>query len=102
MKVLRISTLALFTAVAGSVSVEAAEPVEYVKICNAYGTGYHWVPGTETCLRYSDGAVLPFPSGSNQNNQAKDNSNNSNQSGSGFSLQIGIGFGGGSNNGNNN
>ncbi len=29
----------------------APEPVEYVQICDAYGTGYFYIPGTETCLR---------------------------------------------------
>jgi len=26
-----------------------AGPVEYVKICNTYGTGYFYIPGTDTC-----------------------------------------------------
>jgi hypothetical protein len=28
-------------------------PVEYVKICNAYGAGYFYIPGSDTCLRLS-------------------------------------------------
>lgn len=28
-----------------------AEPVEYVRICDAFGTGFFYIPGTETCLR---------------------------------------------------
>ncbi|MEJ5081191.1 porin [Ochrobactrum sp. MYb379] len=28
-----------------------AEPAEYVKICDAYGAGYFYIPGTETCVR---------------------------------------------------
>jgi len=28
-----------------------AEPVEYVRICDAYGTGFFYIPGTETCLK---------------------------------------------------
>ncbi|TIR90336.1 porin, partial [Mesorhizobium sp.] len=27
------------------------EPAEYVKICDVYGSGYFYIPGTETCLR---------------------------------------------------
>ncbi|MBB3440825.1 porin [Sinorhizobium sp. B11] len=27
------------------------EPVEYVRVCDAYGTGYFYIPGTETCLK---------------------------------------------------
>ncbi len=30
-----------------------AEPVEYVRICDAYGAGFFYIPGTETCLRIS-------------------------------------------------
>jgi hypothetical protein len=29
------------------------EPVEYVRVCDAFGTGYFYIPGTETCLRIS-------------------------------------------------
>lgn len=29
----------------------APEPVEYVQICDAYGIGYFYIPGTDTCLR---------------------------------------------------
>ena len=28
-----------------------AAPAEYVKVCDAYGAGYFYIPGTETCLR---------------------------------------------------
>jgi hypothetical protein len=27
------------------------EPAEYVKVCDAFGTGYFYIPGTETCLK---------------------------------------------------
>ncbi len=29
------------------------EAVEYVRVCDAYGAGYFYIPGTETCLRIS-------------------------------------------------
>jgi hypothetical protein len=29
------------------------EPVEYVRVCDAYGSGFFYIPGTETCLRIS-------------------------------------------------
>jgi hypothetical protein len=34
-------------------AIVAAEPeaVEYVRVCDAYGTGYFYIPGTETCLK---------------------------------------------------
>ncbi|MGV8935929.1 MAG: porin, partial [Allorhizobium sp.] len=29
------------------------EPMEYVRVCDAFGTGYFYIPGTETCLKIS-------------------------------------------------
>ncbi len=29
------------------------EPAEYVRICDAYGAGFFYIPGTETCLQVS-------------------------------------------------
>ncbi len=29
----------------------APEPVDYVRVCDAFGTGFFYIPGTETCLR---------------------------------------------------
>lgn len=31
--------------------VAEPEPMEYVRVCDTYGVGYFYVPGTETCLR---------------------------------------------------
>ena len=28
-----------------------AAPVEYVRVCDAYGAGFFYIPGTQTCLR---------------------------------------------------
>ena len=28
-----------------------AKPVEYVKVCNSYGAGFFYIPGTDTCLK---------------------------------------------------
>ncbi len=25
--------------------------MDYVRICDTYGTGYYYIPGTETCLK---------------------------------------------------
>ncbi|WP_054313049.1 porin [Mesorhizobium sp. 1M-11] len=36
---------------ADAVVVAEAEPAEPVKICDVYGPGYFYIPGTETCLR---------------------------------------------------
>ncbi|WP_346914061.1 porin [uncultured Roseibium sp.] len=44
-------------AVASATGVQAAdlpvapEPVDYVRICDAYGARFYYIPGTETCLR---------------------------------------------------
>ena len=51
------STAALF-AVSGASAADAiiaAEPesVEYVRVCDAFGAGYFYIPGTETCLKLS-------------------------------------------------
>ncbi|GGB04143.1 porin [Brucella endophytica] len=46
--------LAVSVANAGDASVTAEpEPIEYVRICDAYGAGYLYIPGTEICLRVS-------------------------------------------------
>ncbi|WP_027163727.1 porin [Mesorhizobium sp. WSM1293] len=36
---------------ADAVVVAEPEPAEYVKICDVYGAGYFYIPGTEICLR---------------------------------------------------
>jgi hypothetical protein len=41
---------------AQAADLPVAEPVDYVKVCNAYGAGYHFIPGTDTCLKI-DGYV---------------------------------------------
>ncbi|KAB0462856.1 porin, partial [Agrobacterium radiobacter] len=32
------------------------EPLEYVRVCDAFGTGFFYIPGTETCLKF-DGYI---------------------------------------------
>lgn len=41
-------------------AIVAAEPeaVEYVRVCDAFGTGFFYIPGTETCLKV--GGVVRF------------------------------------------
>lgn len=31
--------------------IDAAEPIDYVRVCEAAGSGYWVIPGTETCIR---------------------------------------------------
>jgi hypothetical protein len=44
--------MAVSTAQAADAIVAAEpEPMEYVRVCDAFGTGYFYIPGTETCLK---------------------------------------------------
>ena len=38
---------------ADAVVVAEPEPVEYVRVCDVYGAGFFYIPGTETCLQIS-------------------------------------------------
>ena len=38
---------------ADAIVIAEPEPVEYVRVCDVYGAGYFYIPGTETCLRIS-------------------------------------------------
>lgn len=45
-----------FTVATGAQSADTIispepETIEYVRVCDAYGTGYFYIPGTETCMR---------------------------------------------------
>lgn len=50
-----VASLTAITAANAADTVVAPEPesVEYVRVCDAYGAGYFYIPGTETCLRVS-------------------------------------------------
>jgi len=59
-------------------AIVAAEPeaLEYVRVCDAFGTGFFYIPGTETCLKIGGyarfqidvnrGTNLPPPNGNNR------------------------------------
>ncbi|GJE75701.1 hypothetical protein BGCPKDLD_2288 [Methylorubrum suomiense] len=38
---------------AADLPVKQAVPIEYVRVCTAYGAGFFYIPGTDTCLRVS-------------------------------------------------
>ncbi|RZS79912.1 porin-like protein [Phyllobacterium myrsinacearum] len=38
---------------ADAITVAEPEAVEYVRVCDAYGKGFFYIPGTETCLKIS-------------------------------------------------
>jgi hypothetical protein len=57
-KSLLLGSAATLAAVSGARAGDAIvaaepEPLSYVRICDAYGVGYFYIPGTETCLRIS-------------------------------------------------
>ena len=45
---------------AADLPVRKAAPVEYVRVCSAYGVGFFYIPGTETCLRVSGFARFEY------------------------------------------
>lgn len=55
-KSLLLGSAAALAAVSGANAADAIvaaepEPMEYVRICDAFGVGYFYIPGTETCLK---------------------------------------------------
>src|SRR5213083_1686936 len=52
-----LGSAAAFAAVgaahAADLPVKKAVPIEYVRVCSAYGAGFFYIPGTDTCLRVS-------------------------------------------------
>ena len=43
--------VAVASAQAADLPVRKAAPVDYVRVCSAYGAGFFYIPGTDTCLR---------------------------------------------------
>lgn len=43
---------------ADAVVVPQVEPADYVRVCDVYGAGFHYIPGTETCFNL--GGYLRF------------------------------------------
>ena len=54
-KSLLLGSAAGLAAIAGAQAADLpakkAVAVEYVRVCSAYGAGFFYIPGTETCLR---------------------------------------------------
>src|SRR3954451_20512774 len=63
-KSLLLGSAAGLAAVAGAqaadLPVRKAAPVEYVRVCSAYGVGFFYIPGTDTCLRVSGRARFEY------------------------------------------
>ncbi len=60
-KSLLLGSAAALAAVSGAQAADAIvaaepEPMEYVRVCDAFGAGFFYIPGTETCLKI-DGYV---------------------------------------------
>ncbi len=60
LKTLLLSSAAAFAFVgaAQAADLSVAEPVDYVKVCDAFGAGYWYIPGTDTCLKI--GGLVQF------------------------------------------
>ncbi|KAA0970881.1 porin [Aureimonas fodinaquatilis] len=57
-KSILLGSAAALVAVSGARAADAIvivepEPVEYVRVCDVYGTGFYYIPGTETCIKTS-------------------------------------------------
>lgn len=55
-KSLLLGSAAAFVAVSGARAADAIvtaepEPAEYVRVCDVYGKGFFYIPGTETCMK---------------------------------------------------
>ena len=54
-KSLLLGSAAGLVAVAGAQAADLptrkAAPVDYVRICNVYGPGFFYIPGTDTCIK---------------------------------------------------
>ncbi|MFY9289632.1 MAG: porin [Methylorubrum rhodinum] len=63
-KSLLLGTAAGLTVVGGAqaadLPVKKAVPIEYVRVCTAYGAGFFYIPGTDTCLRISGRARAEY------------------------------------------
>ncbi|MBD8553122.1 porin [Rhizobium sp. CFBP 8762] len=67
-KSLLIGSAAALTVVSGANAADAIvaaepEPLEYVRVCDAFGTGYFYIPGTETCLKIGGYVRADFKGG---------------------------------------
>lgn len=53
---------------ADAVVAAEPEPMEYVRVCDAYGSGFFYIPGTETCLSISGYVWYQVGTGNNAGN----------------------------------
>ena len=67
-KSLLLGSAAALAAVSGAQAADAIvaaepEPMEYVRVCDAFGTGFFYIPGTETCLKIGGYIRVDFEGG---------------------------------------
>lgn len=72
-KSLLLGSAAGIAAVAGAQAADLpsrkAAPVEYVRVCSAYGAGFFYIPGTDTCLRVGGRVRAEYTVGSRYGDQ---------------------------------
>jgi hypothetical protein len=76
-KSLLLGSAAALVAVSGARAADAVviaepEPMEYVRVCDTYGVGFYYIPGTETCLKVSGYMRYDIGVGYNGNNDLID------------------------------
>jgi len=69
-KSLLLGSVAALVAVSGARAADAIvvaepEPVEYVRVCDTYGAGYFYIPGTDTCMRVGGYVRVNIDAGDN-------------------------------------
>ncbi|MCZ0736619.1 porin [Phreatobacter sp. AB_2022a] len=52
-----------------------AAPAEYVRVCDTYGVGFFFIPGTDTCLRIGGFVRADFIASTNPGNRVNNNPN---------------------------
>jgi len=71
---------------ADAVFAPEPEPVEYVRICDVYGAGFFYIPGTETCLRMS--GYVRYQIGAASDEDANDTPNYNEFTAGGWNKQV--------------
>jgi hypothetical protein len=76
-KSLLLGSAAALAVVSGAQAADAIvaaepEPMEYVRVCDAFGTGYFYIPGTETCLKISGEVRVGVSFSDDQNDEGDD------------------------------
>jgi hypothetical protein len=57
MKFLKLIPFATLLGVVFLAQPASAQPVEYVRVCDTFGTGWFYIPGTEQCFRADTGEI---------------------------------------------